>query len=163
MKLPGRLRRKGYSGRIRRGGARYRRAIAPRRGSGCHDRFRTGSKWKRTSTAKHARGDRSWLTKHSGPRTERFKLRLVRLSKSTQSAKEQALSAGRELKDKAKEMAGSSTDAMKEQASGLVDTAKGRGCAGNGQASAGGRWPKECRRRICRKSCGHDAPSCTRI
>src|SRR5215212_9832730 len=42
----------------------------------------------------------------------------------TQSAKEQALSAGRELKDKAKEMAGSSTDAIKEQASGLVDAAK---------------------------------------
>jgi gas vesicle protein len=42
----------------------------------------------------------------------------------TQSAKDQALSAGRELKDKAKEMAGSSTDAIKEQASGLMDTAK---------------------------------------
>jgi ElaB/YqjD/DUF883 family membrane-anchored ribosome-binding protein len=37
---------------------------------------------------------------------------------------EQAMSAGRDLKDKASDLAGSSTDTLKAQASGLVDAAK---------------------------------------
>jgi len=45
-------------------------------------------------------------------------------SAETQSAKDQALSAGRELKDKAKEMASSSADTMKNQTSDFVDAAK---------------------------------------
>jgi gas vesicle protein len=45
-------------------------------------------------------------------------------SSDTQSAKDQVLSAGRELRDKVKEMASSSTDAMKDQASDFVDVAK---------------------------------------
>src|SRR3954452_1183460 len=44
---------------------------------------------------------------------------------STQSVKDQAMSAGREFKDKAKEAAGSSADTLRDQASGLVDSAKG--------------------------------------
>ena len=43
---------------------------------------------------------------------------------TAKSAKEQALSAGREFRDKAKEMADSSTEAMKDQASDFVDAAK---------------------------------------
>jgi hypothetical protein len=44
---------------------------------------------------------------------------------STKSVAEQALSDGRDLKNKAMSMAGSSTDAIKDQAAGLVDAAKG--------------------------------------
>ena len=43
---------------------------------------------------------------------------------STKSLSEQALSAGQDLKEKAKDLAGSSTDALKDQASDLVDAAK---------------------------------------
>jgi gas vesicle protein len=43
---------------------------------------------------------------------------------AAQSAKDQALAAGREFRDKAKEMASSSTDTMKNQASDFVDAAK---------------------------------------
>jgi gas vesicle protein len=46
------------------------------------------------------------------------------LGEAAQSAKEEALSAGREFRDKAKEMAGSSTDTMKDQASDFVDAAR---------------------------------------
>jgi hypothetical protein len=49
---------------------------------------------------------------------------LEKSGETTQSAKEQALSAGREFRDKAREMAGSSTEAVKNQASGFVDAAK---------------------------------------
>lgn len=45
-------------------------------------------------------------------------------STEAQSAKDQALSAGREFKDKAKEMASSSADTMRDQASDFVDAAK---------------------------------------
>jgi hypothetical protein len=44
---------------------------------------------------------------------------------SAKSAAEQALSDGRDLKNKAMSMAGASTDAIKDQAAGLVDAAKG--------------------------------------
>jgi gas vesicle protein len=44
---------------------------------------------------------------------------------SAKSVAEQALSDGRDLKNKAMSMAGSSTDAIKDQAAGLVDAAKG--------------------------------------
>jgi hypothetical protein len=43
---------------------------------------------------------------------------------AAQSAKDEVLSAGREFKDKAKQMAGSSTDTMKDQASDFVDATK---------------------------------------
>jgi hypothetical protein len=43
---------------------------------------------------------------------------------STKSLAEQALSAGQDLKEKAKDLAGSSTDALKDHASDLVDAAK---------------------------------------
>jgi gas vesicle protein len=43
---------------------------------------------------------------------------------AAQSAKDQALAAGREFRDKAKEMASSSADTMKNQASDFVDAAK---------------------------------------
>jgi len=43
---------------------------------------------------------------------------------AAQSAKEQALAAGREFRDRAREMASSSTDTMKNQASDFVDAAK---------------------------------------
>jgi hypothetical protein len=43
---------------------------------------------------------------------------------AAKSVADQALSAGRDLKDKAREIAGSSTDAIKGQASNLVDAAK---------------------------------------
>jgi gas vesicle protein len=43
---------------------------------------------------------------------------------STKSVAEQALSAGQDLKEKAKDLAGSSTDALKDHASDLVDAAK---------------------------------------
>jgi len=43
---------------------------------------------------------------------------------SAKSAAEQAFSDGRDLKNKAMNMAGSSTDALKDQAAGLVDAAK---------------------------------------
>jgi gas vesicle protein len=46
-------------------------------------------------------------------------------TESAQTAKDQAFSAGRDFKDKAKEMAGSSSEAIKERASDLVDAAKG--------------------------------------
>jgi hypothetical protein len=45
-------------------------------------------------------------------------------SAEAQSAKDQALSAGREFKDKAKEMASSSADTIKNQTSDFVDAAK---------------------------------------
>jgi hypothetical protein len=45
-------------------------------------------------------------------------------SGEAQSAKDQALSAGREFRDKAKEIASSSADTMKNQASDFVDAAK---------------------------------------
>ena len=44
---------------------------------------------------------------------------------SAKSVAEQALSDGRDLKNKAMSMAGSSTEAIKDQAAGLVDAAKG--------------------------------------
>lgn len=43
---------------------------------------------------------------------------------TAKSVADQALAAGRDLKDKAKDMAGSSTDAIKDQASEFVDAAK---------------------------------------
>ena len=43
---------------------------------------------------------------------------------STKSLADQALSAGQDLKEKAKDLAGSSTDALKDHASDLVDAAK---------------------------------------
>jgi hypothetical protein len=46
-------------------------------------------------------------------------------AESAKSVAEQALSDGRDLKNKAMSMAGASTDAIKDQAAGLVDAAKG--------------------------------------
>jgi gas vesicle protein len=46
------------------------------------------------------------------------------IASEAQSAKDQALSAGREFRDKAKEVASSSADTMRDQAADLVDAAK---------------------------------------